>query len=231
MLAAYNASKVLNTVLGRGVYGLPEAAKLTQLKPARVREWFRGRSSSGSKRSVFTSDYQFISDACAISFLDLIELFVAGQLREHGVSLQSLMRVRAQLKKDLATRHPFSRREVLSDGKRVFTLGLDLEGQREMVDVLNRQRVFADILLPFLKKIDYDAASKLATRWCIADGIVIDPQRSLGKPIVEEVGIKTMILESAYTANNEDAEAVADWYGVLPSHVMAAVAFERSLRG
>ena len=178
---------------------------------------------------VFTSDYQSISEEYAISFLDLIELFVAGQLREHGVSLQSLRKVRGQLKKDLRTNHPFCRREVLSDGKRVFVLGLDLEGRREMIDVLNRQRVFAEILLPFLKRIDYDAISKLARKWSIADGVVIDPQRCLGKPIVEEIGIKTSILDSAFKANGNDAELVADWYGVLPSHVKAAVDFERSL--
>lgn len=221
--------EVVNAILGRGVYGLFEAATLTQLRPTRVREWFCGRSAKESRTRVFTSDYQSLSEEHAISFLDLIELFVAGQLREHGVSLQSLRKVRAQLKKDLRTKHPFCRREVLSDGKRVFVLGLDLEGRREMIDVLNRQRVFAEILLPFLKKIDYDAVSKLARKWSIADGVVIDPQRCLGKPVIDEIGIKTAILNNAFKANGNNAELVADWYGVLPSHVMAAVNFERSL--
>jgi uncharacterized protein (DUF433 family) len=221
--------EVVNAILGRGVYGLSEAATLTHLRPARVREWFCGRSAKKSKPQVFTSDYQSLSEQHAISFLDLIEHFVAGQLREHGVSLQSLRRVRVQLKKDLRTKHPFCRREVLSDGRRVFIMGLDLEGRREMIDVLNRQRVIAEILLPFLKRIDYDAVSKLARKWSIAEGVVIDPQRCLGKPIVDEIGIKTAILDSAFKANGNNAELVADWYCVLPSHVMAAVDFERSL--
>jgi len=59
--------------------------------------------------------------------------------------------------------------------------------------------------------------------------VVIDPAICLGKPIVGPVGIATSILASAYQANNQDAEAVAEWYKIHASHVIAAVDFERSL--
>jgi uncharacterized protein (DUF433 family) len=142
-----------------------------------------------------------------------------------------LRKVRGRLQKDLGTPHPFCRREVLSDGKRVFTLGLDPDGEREMIEVLTRQRVFVDVLLPFLKRIDYDSVTKLASKWSIADKVVVDPTICLGKPIVEEVGVRTTILANSYEANDRDAELVAEWYGLLPTHVLAAVDFERSLAG
>ncbi len=216
-------------ILGRGVYSLPEAARLTRLKTQRVREWFRGRRQLLSRKPVFRGDYQSISGDNAISFLDLVDLFVVGQLRDHGVPLQSLRKVHAQLKKDLKTPHPFCRKEVLSDGKKVFTLGLDEQNKAEMIEVLTHQRVFAEILLPFLKRIDYDATTRLARRWCIADMVVIDPAICLGKPIIGEVGIATSILAAAYHANKNDAEVVADWYNIHSKHVIAAVDFERSL--
>ena len=219
----------MSVILGHGIYNLPEAARLTRLRTSRVREWFTGRSVDQERKAVFKSDYDSVDGDRAISFLDLVELFIAGQLREQGVSLQSLRKVRAQLQKDLKTPHPFCRREVLSDGKRVFTLGLDPDGEREMIEVLTRQRVFVDVLLPFLKRIDYDSVTKLASKWSIADKIVIDPTICLGKPIVEEVCIRTTILASAYEANDRDAELVAEWYGLLPAHVLAAVDFERSI--
>ena len=93
----------------------------------------------------------------------------------------------------------------------------------------HQQRVFVRLLLPFLKKIDYDSVTKLAAEWSISDKIAIDPRICLGKPIVEEVCIRTAILSSAYKANDKDLELVAEWYGVLPAHVLAAVEFERSL--
>ena len=78
------------SILGHGIYNLPEAGTLTRLKPRRVREWFIGRASDQARRPVFRSDYPPVNGDRAISFHDLIELFVAGQLRERGVSLQSL---------------------------------------------------------------------------------------------------------------------------------------------
>ena len=216
-------------ILGHGVYTLPEAAKLTQLNAQRVREWFHGRPRDEARRPVFRSDYQSVGGDRAISFYDLIELKIAGQLRDRGVSLQSLRRVHKQLQAELDTRHPFCRKEVLTDGKRVFTLGLDESNKSEMVEVLSHQRVFADILLPFLKHIDYDEATSLARRWCIDKMVVIDPAICLGKPIVVDVGIATSVLATAYRSNKNNAEVVADWYKVHAKHVMAAVDFERSL--
>lgn len=215
--------------IGHGVYSLAEASRLTGLRSQRAREWFLGRPSEQLRKAFFAGDYPSVLGDRAISFHDLIELFVAGQLRDHGVSLQSLRKVHRQLQKELGVRHPFCRREVLSDGKKVFTLGLDALGQHEMIEILSRQRVFAEILLPFLKRIDYDEATQLARRWMIARMVVIDPAICLGKPIVEPVGIATAILASAYDANGQNAEAVADWYGVHSSHVLAAVDFERNL--
>jgi uncharacterized protein (DUF433 family) len=215
--------------IGHGIYTLPEAARLTHLKSPRVREWFRGRSQVQSGSAVFRSDYNSVAGDNAISFFDLIDLFVVGQLRNHGVPLQTLRKVHVQLKKDLKTPHPFCRKEVLSDGKNVFTLGLDEQNKAEMVEVLTHQRVFVEILLPFLKRIDYDEVTQLARRWKIADQVVVDPAICLGKPIVSEVGIATAVLAAAFHANRRDAEVVADWYNIHSKHVLAAVEFERSL--
>jgi uncharacterized protein (DUF433 family) len=58
------------------------------------------------------------------------------------------------------------------------------------------------------------------------EGIVIDPARALGKPIVRASAMPTAVLAAAWGANGEDAERVADWYGVSPADVEAAVRFE-----
>ena len=178
---------------------------------------------------VFRSDYPAVGGDRAISFHDLIELFVAGQLRDRGVSLQTLRKVHTRLQADLRTKHPFCRREILTGDGQVFTLGLDQRGQEEMIEVLRRQHAFPDILVPFLHRINYDEATAMAKRWSIADQVVIDPEIGLGKPIVEGIGIATAVLAGAYEANGQDAELVADWFRIHPKHVLAAADFERSL--
>jgi uncharacterized protein (DUF433 family) len=217
------------SILGHGVYSLPEAARLTGLKPARVREWFQRRPEQAGRSPIFRSDYDSVDGDCAISFHDLIDLFVAGQLRHHGVSLQSLRKVHKRLQADLGTRHPFCRRELLTGHGRVFTVGLDEQGRQEMLEVLTGQRVFPDVLSPFLKKIDYDHVTEMAARWNIANLVFIDPAICLGKPTIEGIGITTAVLAASYEANDRNADLVADWYKIHSKHVLAAVEFERSL--
>jgi uncharacterized protein (DUF433 family) len=214
------------SVLGNGIYTFPEAARLTQLRPGRVREWFRGRSSGHDRSPVFSGDYPPVDGDCAISFYDLVDVFVAGQMREYGVSLQTLRRAYRAMQDTFGAKHPFCRQELLTDGKDVFARALDVRGCEEIVEVLTRQKVFPRILLPFLKRIDYETATKLAARWRIADLIVVDPQMCFGQPIVEPAGIPTAILAAAYHANGRRADLVADWYDVHPNHVLAAAKFE-----
>lgn len=217
------------TVLGHGVYGYREAALLTGVAQDCVREWFRERPAGGRRSPIFRGDYDPIEGDLAISFLDLIDVFVAGKLRSHGVSLQTLRKVYRQMGKDLDTPHPFCRRELLSDGKTVFMRGVDHRGEAELKEVLTRQKVFPDIILPFLKKIDYGKISQVAERWRIAPHVVIDPKICFGKPVVEAVSIPTAILANAYRANHKNAKRVAEWYNVQTGHVDAAVEFETKM--
>jgi uncharacterized protein (DUF433 family) len=214
------------SALGHGVYEFSEAAKFTRLRISRIREWFRIRQ---DRPPIFRGDYAPINGKHSISFLDLIDVFIAGQLRDHGVSLQTLRKVYRKLSKDFDTMHPFSRKELLSDGKIVFTRGLNAKGQEEIQEALTNQLVFPQIILPFLKQVDYDMATSLALRWRIADQIVLDPEICFGKPVVEKTGIPTYILAAAYIANDKDEILIANWYKVKPSHVLAAVQFETTL--
>ena len=212
--------------LGRGVYALIEVARLTGLPPGRVREWFGGRTDRRGRGPVLNGDYAPVNGQVAVSFLDLVDVLVAGQLRELGVSLQTVRRVYAILRTTLQTRHPFSHRGLFSDGKRVFHLSADEAGDQFLVDLLARQQVFVDVLLPYLKQIDYSPETKLAERWRIAPGVVVDPQRCFGKPIVADWGVTTHVIAAAVEANERSIDKVATIFNMDPRLVQNAVEFE-----
>jgi uncharacterized protein (DUF433 family) len=220
-------------VLGRGVYSLTEAAKLTQLRPARVRDWFRLFEGSRPGSPVFQSDYPPVGDDRAISFLDLIEVYIAGRLREAvpPVSLQHIRKVHDKLSLDSGERHPFCTREIYHSGGKIFTRRLDDRASGSVIEPLTNQSYINIVIMPFLKKIEYDHITNLAKLWRIAEGVVVDPARCFGKPIVNAVGIATRVLASAYEANGRDILRVADWYGIDRVHVEAAVSFENGLAG
>ena len=145
------------------------------------------------------------------------------------MTLQTVRKVYHRMAEDLATKHPFCRKELLTDGKKVFLKNVSAIGEPELVEVLTKQGVFTDFILPFLRTIDYDKVGFLARRWRIAESVVIDPQICFGSPIVEAAGIPTSVLAEAYLANQNDASLIADWYGVAQESVLAAAAFERKL--
>jgi uncharacterized protein (DUF433 family) len=216
-------------VLGNGVYSIAQAARLTGLRSRRVRDWFIGRPTpSRPIKQVFESDYPAMGGEHAISFLDLVELFIGGQLREMGVSLPYLRTAYTKLE-DRFGQHPFCTREILVGGKEIFYRELDDLEAKRIIQAVTEQPYFETIILPFLKNIDYDDATMMASRWRIARDVVVDPRRRFGKPIVDEVGISTSVLWSSFYANGENDEAVAEWFGIERRHVMAAVSFEDGL--
>lgn len=220
----------MSDIFGRGVYTFGEVARLTGLPTRRVWEWFRGRNPNADRPTgrpaLFSSDHAPIGDVQAVSFLDLADVFVAGQLREYGVTLPTVRRVYARLQTDFGTVHPFARKELLTDGKKVFVQGEDSAGEKEIYDALTKQKAFPLAIEPFLKRIDYSPMTALAVRWRIAEGVVLDPGISFGRPVLQRSAIPTYVVAAAYKANGRDADAVAGWYDLTSTEVMDAVRYE-----
>ncbi|HEX4609411.1 MAG TPA: DUF433 domain-containing protein [Urbifossiella sp.] len=145
------------------------------------------------------------------------------------MSFPTVRKVHSRLSEDFGTRHPFAREELLTDGQAVFVRGVDRDGQEEIYDALTKQKAFPQIILPFLKRIDYDKVSALASRWHIADGVVVDPGKSFGRPVLERLSIPTYLVAAEYAANGRNAERVGGWYGLTVEEVLAAVRFESGL--
>jgi uncharacterized protein (DUF433 family) len=218
-------------ILGKGVYDIKEAARITGLDRAKIRRWFRGTGGKRPTSAIFTSDYADVSEGIALSFHDLIELNIGGQFRDRGFSFQYLRRVHNSLSDRWKTEHPFCMKQLATDGKQIFVIEMDEEEKGIVYDVEAFQLWFDAMVLPILDRIDYDQTTSLASRMHLGESIVVDPALSFGKPIVESVGITTRVLALAYTANSRNAEMVADWYGIKPEHVLAAVEFEERQPG
>ena len=227
MKADGNFDELAAALIGRGAYSYGDASALTTLKESRVREWFAERTTTKAG-SIFRSDYSNQTKQQLISFLDLVDVYIAGQLRNEGISLQTLRKVYRSLQHDLGVEHPFGRHELLTDGRDVFLCGLDSTGRDEVLEVLTKQKAFPAIIRPFLKSLEFDKASRLATKWNIAKGIVVDPKICFGKPIIEAKAIPTYLVAKAVKANKNNVAAVAHWYGLTQAQVSSAINFERT---
>lgn len=215
-------------VLGSGIYSFSEAARLLHVRTERLVRWFRGGSAHwGTALESSFADSAGLENS--LSFFNLIEALVASKLRNERVSLIGIRKARAALADILQTPYPFAHKGLYTDGKTVFVRIAEQTTDDSLIDAIRRQHVFPKVILPSLKRIDYDDDTLLAQRWRVFAGVILDPRLRFGKPIVEQCGMPTSILASAYQANHQDAERVADWYGVSPGAVRLAVSFENGL--
>ena len=130
------------------------------------------------------------------------------------------------LQKKLDTKHPFCHSDLYTYGRRIFISAANKLGEEELSDVVSRQQFFLHIKEK-LEHIDYSEITKLARRWRIANGIVVDPSISMGKPTIENTGVTTYVIVNQYYANMNDSTLVADLYKVTETDVVNAVKFER----
>lgn len=220
------SGNVRTHLLGSGVYTIAEVARYAQLHPSRVRSWFKVRSDRAGSEPVFKSDCEPVQGDFAVSFLDLVDTWIAGQFRGAGVSMPTIRSAFRRLCDQLETTHAFCHHSLYTDGKRIFVHTAKAVNDATLTEVVSRQQFFLHVK-DCLTRMDYSADTNLAKRWRIRDRIVIDPAIAFGKPVVSSTGVATFILAKQYLANDRDASVVADLYSVTEDDVEAAVVFEK----
>ncbi|MFP4361837.1 MAG: DUF433 domain-containing protein [Alphaproteobacteria bacterium] len=102
---------------------------------------------------------------------------------------------------------------------------------KRLYDLLQKQYVLRRIVEPLFKNVDF-GVDAVATRWGPAGrnrSVLLDPQRSFGKPIVATAGVPTEVVAMTYDQLGSSAE-VAGWYDLSPHEVKHALDFERRLQ-
>ncbi len=226
----------LRSILGQGIYSVPEAARLTHVHPRTIRRWLRGYTyqvQDGSRKSpeVVLADLPEIDGALALSFRDLIEVRFVNAFRQYGVSWKVLRATSLKARKIFGTSHPFSTKAFKTDGKTIFTeIAAELGGSEDpkLLDILRDQYVIRNILVPHLYKGLETRNGQIIRWWHDRKRVVLDPERSFGQPVVHKDGIPTAVLAKAVKIEGS-LERVASWFEVHAVSVQAAVDFEERL--
>jgi uncharacterized protein (DUF433 family) len=211
--------------LNTGAYTLRAAALLLQTSTQKVKRWAEGYTYtvlSGKtqappvlRRPLYVAGF--------VSFHDLIELAWIKGFTDAKVPLPQVRKVAERLVLELETPYPFAHHKLAVDGKKL--IGREGDGD-DYVSPLTGQKVF-DYVEPFLVHVEFKGP--LAALWRPLGkegGVVVNPSRSFGAPILETSGIKTDVIYKAYLAEDKDVEAVAEWYLIEQDEVRAAIRFE-----
>lgn len=230
----------MESLLGAGIYPLPQAARLVGESARNVRRWLKGyswkykdgRSASGPLWHT-SFEGEELPGGTAIGFRDLLELRMVAQFVKHGVHLKVIRATIDVARSHFGSDYPLSNRQFLTDGRRIFLEAIEeATGAEKLIDVLGRQFVFSDVVRPSLYAgIEYDRTG--AKRWFPLSRsrmILLDPEVQFGTPIVAEAGVPTDAIYDAWKAEGRDNARVARAYGLTPKMVSTAVSFEQGLR-
>jgi uncharacterized protein (DUF433 family) len=222
--------------IGQGIYSVSEVARLTDIDARKIMRWLIGyqynnRTGSGEVDPVFHSSYKAVNGKIALSFLDMVEIRFVDAFRKHGVSWRAIRIASHKAAELLGRDHPFSMRKFLTDGKTIIARIAQEQNDIELIDLVTDQYEFDKIITPFLYEgLDF-SKHDTATRWWPLGkkhSIVIDPQRSFGKPILDKYNIPTATIVASYKGNKSYAE-IAKWFEIDLRSVKDAVDFERNL--
>ena len=208
---------------------MAEASRYAGVHPSTARAWFHRKNTNGAP--LLESEYAQ-SEFPGLSFMNLIELLVVGQLRKRGIPLREISDARRIMTDKFKIRHAFCHKELYIHGKKVF---IRVAEEKEMAhttlyQVVTRQGFFEEAMRPHLEHITYDDASRLARRWMIRPGILIDPAVRFGVPVMAGTRIDTEVLARQYYAEDQNAGLVAELYDIKPEHVLRAVEFYEDFR-
>lgn len=221
-------------LLNKGVYTLPEAARLvslgtsTNITADKISRWLWGRERS---RPLWSPEIESPDETKLVSFRDVVELMFVSAFRAQGVSLQTIRKVIDQATELITDPYPLSSPEFRTDGKTIIAGALKPTEERLVFDLVSGQLLLDYVFGRLRQGIDYSEMSQAARLWPLGRDrqVVVDPSLRFGEPIIARHGIPTAVLHSAYEAEGS-YKAAAHWYGVPQSAVKDAVDFERRLK-
>lgn len=224
-----------NFYLGIGLYTSLEAGRLAGISSLSISRWLKGyQSDENWIEPIWEPELDFDEkNQVQLTFRDLMEIRFINAFRKAGLPLQTVRALYKKASELIQDTRPFSTADFRTDGKTIFFETINQNRKdSDLLDLKNDQFNFKKFVEPTFKDIEYKKG--LPVIWWPMENnksIVLDPTRSFGQPIVDEVSIPTATLYNSYLANNRSIKHIAEYYEINPSYVKNALRFEKKLAG
>lgn len=228
-----------NTVDPREIaaYSVPEAAHYLGIPASTLRAWVAGTTYDhrGEKRPFQAVIHPADPKTRGLSFSNLIEAYVLTAMRrKHHIGLPTIRRGLRLLTDRLDSKRPLLQERFTTNGVDLFVervgqiINLSRDGQIEMADLIRAhlERIERDAkglpikLYPFLRNQPLRDQPRT---------VVIDPQVSLGRPVIAGTGIPTAVLAEQFKAGDTPA-TLAKEYGASEEAIWDAIRCELDLQ-
>jgi uncharacterized protein (DUF433 family)/DNA-binding transcriptional MerR regulator len=222
-------------LVGRGLYTVPEVARLTGISAQKIHRWTGGYSYEyKATRRVQAPLWKLpigeVDETRILDFRDLAELRIVDRLIAEELSLHAIRLAMAHARELLGDERPFSTARFRTDGRSIFLEIADEAGDPKLIDLLKRQYGFKNVIGPSLRDLDFDEVGAIRW-WPMGRGkaVVVDPSRCFGAPSVAGSSVPTAALAEAFEAEGGSVRRVAALFEVSAKAVEDALTFERGL--
>lgn len=223
--------------LGLGFYSVADAARLLRMPALNIRRWLAGYSykRNGELHEVpplWVPDLPKVDDTIELSFRDLIELRFVNDFTRAGLGLKTIRNCLDYARQVIDSDRPFQTSRFRTDGRTIFleSIARSEEDDSVLLDLKKHQYAFKRVIERSFQDLDIEADE--VARWRPfrgKDTIIVDPERSFGKPIANAYGVPTAALADAVDAEGAP-DRVAALFEVSVEAVRDAVKFESELR-
>lgn len=220
-------------LLTLGIYTVSDAAKLLRVDKQKIRGWISGYPRARVDPLV-ENEIGWVDDELSFSFVNLMEMRFIQHFAQYGVRTNSIRRMAQEAKIILHHRHPFATKTIFrTDGRKIFTDIATSENDQHLYDLAAKNWAMGEVIEQSLYAgAIYDPSGDIAgwkPRPSAYSEIIIRPNISFGRPIVERFNIPTRTLHDAFRAEDGSYESVSKWYQVPSDVVRKAVQFETEL--
>lgn len=225
-------------VTTRPLFTPADAERIVGAPASTTRRWLEGyayehKGKQRTKGPRLGPSATRIDGVLLMSFLDLVEVRMARVLRRQRVSWPHIDLAAAFFRDAWHNQHPFALQRFRSDGRAVFVeLGRGI-GDSSLLQLGTDQFVFDALIEQSLFDIlDFREDGMPWRLWPRGRdaGVVVDPARSFGRPILDEQGVPVRVIAAAYAANDNQIDRVARWFDLPVEAVEAAIRYEVGTR-
>lgn len=220
--------------LSKGIYTVPDAARLSRVSSRRIRYWLNESANEDDSEPIdnrlWQGQHRPLNHKLALGFYDLQEIRFIDAFLKAGVSWRAMRRAHDIARDRYETEHPFCVRKFVTDGKYILEEINDTVAGAGYEELIHRQQVFTQVITPFLKELEFCDDDTLKRWWPLGlkRKVLLDPRHQFGQPVIAGDHIPTEVLFQAVQAG-QSIRAVAGWFETDTQAVRDAVDFEQSL--
>jgi uncharacterized protein (DUF433 family) len=200
-------------------YTVSEAAHYLCIPKATINAWVKGttythRGASRAFRHVIELPDR---KSPLLSFFNLAETHVLRALRtEYEIPLPVIRKSLDYIRKEFGWKRPLIQERFRTNGVTLF-----VEHLGKLIDTARPSQALLPLLTEYLDRIEWekDFAARLYPFTLFARtkdaprAIVIDPQRSFGRPVLDRLGATTNVIAERYKAGDSIAKLMEEYGG------------------